>query len=150
MENLTVTSTTVFDGQYKNMSNSSPSPNPTCPVQFHTIYSTHIICRPVRDYCFNSLRWENVREGNKNMWLRGCTVLEDIYIITFPFWDENKIRNKFTEPSGDIEQRVSGYNKTSAAWFLYTTSLYTQSWSPVNQSDNCPPFKTISSPFSYL
>lgn len=72
------------------------------------------------------------------MWLCSRTVLQDIYINTLPFWDENKIRNKFTEASGDIEQWVSGYNKTTVAWFLYTTSLYTSSWSHVNQVDIHP------------
>lgn len=93
-----------------------------------------------------------IRKYGKNnqkhiMWLRSRRVLQDIYINTLPFWDENKIRNKFTEASGDIEHWVSGYNKTLVAWFLYTTSLYTSSWSHVNQVDIHPFQNYFKSPF---
>lgn len=75
------------------------------------------------------------------MWLRSRYSSLGHYINTFSrFWDENKIRKKFTEASGDIQQRASGYNKTSVAWFLYTTSLYTSSWSHVNRADIHPFF----------
>lgn len=91
-----------------------------------------------------------MKERNRNTWGHVAVQLFRTSILTLSFWDENKIRNKFTEAPGDIEQWVSVITRPQLPDFC-TPLLYIHHRDPMSIGLIFTLFKRTSSPFfSYV